>query len=255
MVPMRRSVVLFGALLLAGCGSRAEDGARTNVKRPAAPPARRCTAGTESPLGSGRRAYLGSAKHGAVAYARPGRRQLARFGATNVNGYPTVFGVVGEVVKRDCAPAWFRVQLPIKPNGSLGYVRASSLALETVATRIVVDISARRLDVYERGRRTLSATVAVGSAATPTPVGHYYVNQRLIPTDAAGPYGPAAIGISAYSTVLTGWTQGGPIAIHGTNEPQSIGRPVSNGCIRLPNATLRQVFSVAYAGTPVIIRA
>ena len=81
------------------------------------------------------------------------------------------------------------------------------------------------------------------------------MNQRLIPSDASGPFGPAAIGISAYSTVLTGWTQGGPIAIHGTNEPWSIGRAVSNGCIRLPNATLAKVFREAIAGTPVIIKA
>ena len=63
----------------------------------------------------------------------------------------------------------------------------------------------------------------------------------------------AAIGISAFSTVLTGWAQGGPVAIHGTNEPWSIGHAVSNGCIRLPNETLRRVFTLAVAGTPVII--
>ena len=69
-----------------------------------------------------------------------------------------------------------------------------------------------------------------------------------------GPFGPAAIGISAYSTVLTGWTQGGPIAIHGTNEPWSIGHAVSNGCIRVRNPVLRRLFKVTPAGTPVVIR-
>ncbi len=97
--------------------------------------------------------------------------------------------------------------------------------------------------------------MAIGSQATPTPTGRYYVNQRLVPADTAGPYGPGAVGISAFSTVLTGWTQGGPVAIHGTNEPWSIGRAVSNGCIRLPNATLLKVFAEAVAGTPVIIKA
>jgi lipoprotein-anchoring transpeptidase ErfK/SrfK len=96
--------------------------------------------------------------------------------------------------------------------------------------------------------------VAVGSSATPTPTGRYYVNQRLIPQDTGGPYGPAAIGISAFSTVLTGWTQGGPVAIHGTNEPWSIGHAVSNGCIRLHNEVLRRLFKVTPAGTPVVIR-
>src|ERR671937_610188 len=54
--------------------------------------------------------------------------------------------------------------------------------------------------------------------------------------------------------VLTGWTQGGPIAIHGTNAPWSIGKAVSNGCIRLPNPVLKKVFAQALKGTPVLIR-
>jgi len=45
------------------------------------------------------------------------------------------------------------------------------------------------------------------------------------------------------------------VAIHGTNEPWSIGHAASNGCIRLPNETLKKVFARAVAGTPVIIRA
>jgi len=99
----------------------------------------------------------------------------------------------------------------------------------------------------------LRTRVAVGSPATPTPTGSYYVNQRLIPADTSGPFGPGALGISAFSNVLTGWTQGGPIAIHGTNEPWSIGRAVSNGCIRVPNRTLRRLFAATRAGTPVVI--
>jgi lipoprotein-anchoring transpeptidase ErfK/SrfK len=80
------------------------------------------------------------------------------------------------------------------------------------------------------------------------------VNQRLVPTITGGPYGPGAVGISAFSDVLTGWAQGGPVAIHGTNEPWSIGRAVSNGCIRLRNDVLRRVFAIAIAGTPVVIK-
>jgi lipoprotein-anchoring transpeptidase ErfK/SrfK len=119
---------------------------------------------------------------------------------------------------------------------------------------VVVDLSAKRLTLFRRGRRVLATRVAVGSPATPTPTGRYYVNQRLISSDPGGPYGPAAIGISAHSTVLTGWTQGGPIAIHGTNEPWSIGHAVSNGCVRVRNAVLRRLFRVTPAGTPVVIQ-
>jgi lipoprotein-anchoring transpeptidase ErfK/SrfK len=189
----------------------------------------------------------------AVAYRRPGTRPFARFGRLNVNRFPNVFHVVSVLRGSDCRARWYRVQLPIKPNGVTGYVRAAAVDTGRVRSRVLVDLSARRLTLFRNGRHALSTTVAVGSPATPTPTGRYYVNQRLIPADASGPFGPAAIGISAYSTVLTGWTQGGPIAIHGTNEPWSIGRAVSNGCIRVRNDVLRRLFRVTPAGTPVLI--
>ena len=206
------------------------------------------------PLGTQRVAYAGYATHGAVAYRTPGGAELARFGARNVNEYPTVFAVRAWTRGRDCRARWYRVQLPIRPNGSTGWVRAGSLALERVTTRIVVDLSERRLRLYRGGRLVLHAPVGIGAPVTPTPTGSYYVNQRLVPEDALGPFGPAALGISAFSPTLTWWLQGGPIAIHGTDEPSSIGRAASNGCIRLRNAILRRVFAATDAGTPVLVR-
>jgi L,D-transpeptidase catalytic domain len=245
---VRRLALAGLALLLAGCGSHGAH----RVKGAAT---ERCAAGALHRLGSQRAAYAGIASAGARAYRAPGGTLIAHFDPENVNHFPTVFGVTGVVVDAACRPRWYRVQLPMRPNGALGYVRARRLELAHVGTRIVIDVSARRLTVYRGGRRVLSATVAVGSPGTPTPLGHFYVNQRLIPDDARGPFGPAAIGISAFSNVLTGWTQGGPVAIHGTNEPWSIGHAVSNGCIRLPNATLERIYPWALAGTPVVIRA
>ncbi len=258
-VEVRLAVLCTGVLLLAaGCGSHARVASPppppTAHERPAPPP-RRCAAGSVRRLGSVRRSFLAFAPRGAVAYRAPGRRAVARFGAKNLNGYPTLFGVLAARVGTDCRARWYRVELPIRPNGATGWVAASSLRLRSVGERIVVDVARRRLMLYRSGRRVLTAVVAVGSPATPTPLGRYYVNQRLIPDDPGGPFGPAAIGISAFSPVLTGWAQGGPVAIHGTNEPWSIGHAVSNGCIRLPNATLSRVFATAVAGTPVIIRA
>jgi lipoprotein-anchoring transpeptidase ErfK/SrfK len=146
------------------------------------------------------------------------------------------------------------VQIPKRPNGVTAWVPATQVAVATVSSRIVVDLSERRVTLFVRGRKVLTARAAVGAPATPTPTGRFYVNQRLIPTDKTGPFGPGAVGISAFSDVLTGWTQGGPIAIHGTNAPWSIGKAVSNGCIRIPNRMLRKLFPRALNGTPVLIR-
>jgi lipoprotein-anchoring transpeptidase ErfK/SrfK len=246
---MRKAALVLVALVLAGCGAaRSPD-----MGHVLAAQVQRCAAGELLPLGSARTAYAASAPFGAIAYDRPGGSVVARFGTKNVNDYPTVFGVVGAIVRRDCTPTWYRVQLPKKPNGRTAFVRARALRVETVATRIVIDVSQRRLTLYRHAKPVLTATVAVGSPSTPTPTGRFYVNQRLVPTEPGGPFGPGAIGISAFSNVLTGWTQGGPVAIHGTNEPWSIGHAVSNGCIRLPNTTLERVFRATVAGTPVII--
>ena len=189
------------------------------------------------------------------AYRAPGGRRIAAFGERNVNGVPTVFAVLAERVDAACRAEWYRVQLPVRPNGATGWVRARDVELAPVTTRIEVDLSERRVTLFERGREVLSAPAAIGSPRTPTPTGSYYVNQRLIPRDPSGPFGPGAIGISAFSNVLTGWTQGGPIAIHGTNRPDLIGRAVSNGCIRVRNDLLRRLFDRTVAGTPVTVRA
>ncbi len=215
-------------------------------------PAKHCRGGVHL-AGSSRVALAAVVAKRATAYRRPGRKPFAQFGHLNQNDFPTIFRVVSSIRRTDCKATWYRVQLPIRPNGIEGYVRARDVKLASVRTRIVVQVSKRRLTLFRRGRPVLHTPVAVGSKATPTPTGSYYVNQRLVPTDASGPYGPGAIGISAFSNVLTGWTQGGPIAIHGTNEPWSIGRAVSNGCIRVPNRVLRKLFAATPAGTPVVV--
>lgn len=262
---MRKALLLGLVLFAAGCGSqgrathnspRAADAERTRGDVMSMPlPRPGCRAGSVRPLVAATRAYAGYAANGAVAYRSPGGRVVARFARRNANGYPAYFGVLAARLGADCRARWYRVQLPIRPNGATGWVRASALRLQRVRMRIVISVSGRRLVLFDGARRVLTSTVAVGSSATPTPLGRYYVNQRLVPADTNGPYGPGALGISAYSPVLTGWAQGGPVAIHGTNEPWSIGHAVSNGCIRLPNATFERVFRVVDAGTPVIIQA
>jgi lipoprotein-anchoring transpeptidase ErfK/SrfK len=198
-------------------------------------------------MGNDRLAYAAFVRRQAVAYRTPGRDSLARFGARNANGYPTLFSVLG----RACG--WYRVQLPLRPNGVTGYVRARDVTLAKVRTRIVVDLSARRLTLYRRGRAVQRTVVGIGAPATPTPTGRFYVNQRLVPRYKAGPWGPAALGISAFSPTLRSWTQGGPVAIHGTSDPSSIGRAASHGCVRVRNALMLKLYAATRAGTPVLI--
>jgi hypothetical protein len=198
-------------------------------------------------------AFAGVAKRSFLAYRRPGQEVLAHFGSINANGHVTVIQIRG-LVKDDCGMLWYYAALPMRPNGIAGFVAARDVEVQRVTTRIIVDLSERTVTQLRDGRPVLRSVAAVGAPDTPTPTGRFYVNQRLIPADPSGPYGPGAIGISAFSDVLQGWTQGGPIAIHGTNDPSSIGHAVSHGCIRLPNDVLRRLFTTTAAGAPVVIR-
>jgi lipoprotein-anchoring transpeptidase ErfK/SrfK len=236
--------LVSAAVLAAGCGTEAR---REVVVSP-----RTCSPGAVRPLGSAMESLAAVVRTAARAYARPGAGAIARFRHDTVYGVPTVFAVRAAVLRRDCRAAWYRVQLPIKPNGRVGYVRAGDVRLSVVRTRITVDLSRKLLTFYRDGRVRWRLRVGIGAAATPTPVGTFYVNQRFR-ENPSGPYGPAVIGISAYSTVLTWWPDGGPVAIHGTNRPWTIGRAASNGCIHVPNAAAERLFRITPAGTPVVI--
>ncbi len=208
--------------------------------------------GAVQDVGSEDLTYVAVGKRPTDARRAPSGRTFASFGLENDNGHAMVFEIRG-MVDDGCGRTWYDASLPARPNGVTGFVAARDVDVYAVHTRISVDLSERRLVFFKWGKKALEAAVAVGAPATPTPTGRYFVNQRLIAPDPSGPWGPAAIGISAFSDVLQEWSQGGPIAIHGTNEPASIGEAVSHGCIRLPNATLRRLFAATPAGTPVII--
>jgi lipoprotein-anchoring transpeptidase ErfK/SrfK len=219
------------------------------------PSAARTTCATQASFSpSPERSYAGVVRLAATAYFRPGVRVLARFGRMDQNGYPTVLGIVGARAAAGCRPTWYRVQLPLPPNGRTGWVPARAIRVYPLATRVVVRLSTRRLVVYRSGRAVFHARVGIGSVQTPTPVGAYFVNERFVLTSPAGPFGVAALGISAHSDVLRDWAQGGPIALHGTDNPASIGRAATHGCIRLLNADMRRLFALVPAGTPVSIR-
>jgi lipoprotein-anchoring transpeptidase ErfK/SrfK len=236
-------LMLVAAVLVAGAAAGRAEG-----------DPRRCAPASEQRMGSGERAYVALVRHSARAYARPGGRLVRRFGSSTVDGAPQVFAVLGRVVDAECVARWLHVQLPVRPNGAHGYVRAFAVQVVSVRTRIEVDLARRRLVLLRRGRVALRTRVAVGAAATPTPRGRFYVTEALLTTDPLGPFGPGALGLSSYSPVLTGWAEGGPIGIHGTDDPASIGHARSNGCIRVPNRVARRLLAVVPLGTPVIVR-
>jgi lipoprotein-anchoring transpeptidase ErfK/SrfK len=222
---------------------------------PAPPAENPCpTSGVVHAVGDDAVAFSAVARRPLAARRTPNGDALAHFDTVNANGHAMVFRVRG-VVRDGCGMLWYYASLPMRPNEAAGFVPARDVRIHKLHTRIIVELSKRELVLYRDGEAVLRSAVAIGAPATPTPTGRYYVNQRLLAGDPYGPWGPGALGISAFSDVLQEWIQGGPIAIHGTNDPSSIGHAVSHGCIRLPNGVLMKVFNTADAGTPVIIQA
>jgi lipoprotein-anchoring transpeptidase ErfK/SrfK len=198
--------------------------------------------------------YAVTVRRKALAYRSPGGQPFARFGRLNVNGVPNVFAVLGARLDRTCRASWYHVQLAMRPNGRTGWVRAGAVSERALHVHIVVDLSLRRVTLYRGSKPILVTTAAIGSPSTPTPTGHFFVNQKLAAPDPLGPFGPAALGISAFSPVLQDWAQGGPIAIHGTNEAGLLGSAVSHGCIRVANDVVMRLWNLVPTGTPVVIR-
>lgn len=152
---------------------------------------------------------------------------------------------------------WLRIQLPVWPNGQAGWIAASDVRLAEVAERVVIDVSERRLVRLRGGERVARLRVAVGSAATPTPPGRYFVWAKVDTDRPAGPYGSFILGLSGFSDSIEPWEEfpGEPrLAIHGTDDRGDVGRAVSKGCVRVSNALLRHLRGVPM-GTPVVIRA
>lgn len=254
----RRRAVLALCLLLELAGVLLWVGVRqTRLQRAtggvAAARAARCSP-APAPTSSGSRSLAAVVRTPTVAYRRPGAGVLARFALRNQDRFPTVFAVLAARRNARCEPVWYRVRLPIRPNGATGWVRARSVAVAAVDTEIVIHRGARRLELLRAGRVVLRSRISTGAPDMPTPLGRFYVKERLIPADPNGPWGPAALGTSAYSDVLKSWVEGGPIGIHGTDDPSAIGRAISHGCIRLPNDAMRRLYALTPAGTPIVIR-
>lgn len=171
--------------------------------------------------------------------------------AQTILGTTTVLGVV-DVTEE----GWAQVRLPVRPNGSTGWVKVEALEFYLVSGRIVVDLGSKRLSYFDAGEEVLSSDIAIGTSRNPTPIGEFFVTDSVELGDPNSPWGPHALGISAYSETITEYNGGpGIIGIHGTNKPSSIGTAASLGCVRMPNDLITALYALVTLGTPVEIKA
>lgn len=187
------------------------------------------------------------AKGDLKVYAQPdGKKVVTTLKAKTGLGSKTTLLVLDQ---RD---GWYQVALPIRPNGSTGWVKAGDVNVRKNDVSVSVDLHARTVRVFKGDKVAIESPIAVGAADTPTPTGDFFVTDFLQTPDAKGAYGPFAFGLSGHSDTLTEFAGGdGQIGIHGTNDPSSIGQAVSHGCVRLPNDVITLLANTVTLGTPV----
>ena len=121
--------------------------------------------------------------------------------------------------------------------------------------RIIVSIPDRKLALVDDGRVLRVYSVAVGARVSPSPAGEFKVVSRLTnPTY----YHPGVVIAPGRNNPLgTRWIglDRRGYGIHGTNEPRSVGKAASHGCIRMARADLEQLFDEVQVGDTVEIRA
>ena len=131
-------------------------------------------------------------------------------------------------------------------------VQAMGQQAAPVAKRvIVVSLEDRKLALVEDGQMKKVYTVAVGKPTTPSPTGTFTIARRVknpvyqhegkvVQPGPANPVGSRWMGLN-----VKGY------GIHGTNEPKSIGKAASHGCIRMAKKDLEEMYEMVHVGDTV----
>ena len=241
--------VLAGVLLGSGSAATPASGGRYTPVATAATTATHTAARSATggiPAGAG--ALVALVRHATAMRRSPGGATLTALGTRTEFGSPMALWVVAHV------PGWLGVVSPLAGNGRVGWIPQSATTLGRVDWELKVSLSARRLAVLSGGRVLARFTVAIGSAAAPTPTGRFAVTDRLTTGDPSGPYGCCILALSAHSPhAIQGWTGGNRIAIHSTPDTESLGQPDSHGCVRVTLPEGRWLLDHVPLGTPTLI--
>src|SRR3954447_15930654 len=171
---------------------------------------------------------------------------------------PDYYGV-GRVflVQQGQGTPWLKVSLPVRPNGSTGWIKNDDVSLSVTYWKMLVELGAHKITVWNGADVVHTEPVGVGTAASPTPPGEYFITDALkVASFQYSAYGPYAFGTSAHSDVYTTFGGGdGTVGIHGTGDPSSLGKDASHGCIRLSNDGITSLIHAVPLGTPVQITA
>jgi lipoprotein-anchoring transpeptidase ErfK/SrfK len=185
--------------------------------------------------------------------SKPGGPVIAHVASTTQFGSPTTLAVAA--TRGD----WVGLTSTDLPNGKLGWVkrrRRDDIRTTSTHVSLRVDLSRRRLELRD-GRKILrSMSVGIGRPGSATPTGRYSVTDKLAGSTYSPAYGCCILALSGHQLhTPAGWQGGNRLAIHGTDNPGTIGVPSSAGCLHADAEDLRALMRRVPLGTPVFIHA
>lgn len=128
-------------------------------------------------------------------------------------------------------------------NANVKAVTATYSTTNTNTYAVTVDLNDCKLFLIDTSTNKIikSYNIAGGKQSTPSPVGTWKITDKGIWTKAFG---------TRWMGINVPW---GRYGIHGTNKPYSIGSPSSQGCIRMRNRDVEDLYSKLSIGTTVVI--
>jgi lipoprotein-anchoring transpeptidase ErfK/SrfK len=138
---------------------------------------------------------------------------------------------------------------------------AEQTAVATINREILLELRSRTIHLVENGVKVRSWPVAIGDPSTPTPTGTFKVENKVTnpryQSTSSGKVNPAVgpnapLGDRWIGFKMSGLNQYG---IHGTPWPHWVQTraAVSNGCVRMLNPHVRELFDKVELGTPVTV--
>lgn len=132
-------------------------------------------------------------------------------------------------------------------NGIVGPATWTALGFENVPWgggrwHITIDTLRNLLALYDQNRLSATYPVATGKPSTPTPLGDWVIIEKTLRP--GGPFGAAWMRLSVPN---------GGYGIHGTNDPASIGRSVTHGCVRMRDEDVTRLYNTVPIGTLVTV--
>jgi L,D-transpeptidase-like protein len=261
---MARAARIAGTLaaagaLLAGCGEGADQGYSN------APPVSPFKVAQGSvpgvPSGSGSSTSGGNAARVAgsgtlTAFVPRGTPLRSSAGGRAVGTLPTQTPfkspqVVAVVAERS---GWLGILSSELPNGRIGWIRAGAARLFRTDWSIDAIVPRRQLIVRHGSRVVARTKMAVGRPGHETPAGLFAVTDKLLISRPGSPYACCVLALTGHQTKIPqGWGGGDRLAIHSTNDPSSVGQPVSLGCMRIDASVARRLVRLVPLGTQVRI--